>query len=226
MTACAVRRSQRRHVRCAGRSWLGLASLGLLLFAVATAGAETLDADAAEALVRARFFEGLPRDEAERIGPEGAARLIEMLADPAERRSHSNIVLALGYCAQPGAFEAIGDWADAPREGEIDRDTFRTWQVLPFALGHLARSDRRALERLEVRLAAPAPGWHFRHHRGARLHRLALRSVLTSLAESGLPEAGVLLDRAGRDLSDPDLHAHLEEMRALHAERRAQGRAR
>jgi hypothetical protein len=216
----------RPHSRSRRRIRLGLASLCLLLIAVPTAGAETLDADAAEALVRARFFEGLPREEAERIGPEGAARLIEMLADPAERRSHSNIVLALGYCAQPGAFEAIRDWADAPREGEIDRDTFRTWQVLPFALGHLARSDRRALQRLEARLAAPAPVWHFRHHRGARLHRLARRSVLTSLAESGLPEAGALLDRAGRDLSDPELRAHLEEMRALHAERRARGGSR
>ena len=184
------------------------------------ATAQTLDAAQAESLVRARWFEGLPEEEALRIGPEGARRLIEMLADPAESRSHANILLALGLCGQPGAFAAIAGWADRPREGEIDRDRFRAWQALPFALGHLARHDPRALARLEDRLrAGRAPTWHFRHHRGARLIRESRRAAATSLALTGLSEALGILDRAGRNVSDPDLEAHLQSVRALHARR-------
>jgi hypothetical protein len=181
---------------------------------------QTLGVEESEQLVRAQWFEGLPEDEAARIGPEGAARLMEMLADPEDREHHANILVALGLSAQPGVFEAIAAWADRPRVGELDRSTFRAWQALPYALGHLAHRDPRALERLESRLLTdPAPTWHFRHHRGARLARQSRRAAASALALSGLPAARRALDRAGRDVSDADLEAHLESMRALHAQR-------
>jgi len=143
-----------------------------------------------------------------------------MLVDPAEQGHHANILVALGLCAQPGVFEAIAAWADRPRDGEIDRDTFRAWQALPYALGHLARQDPRALERLESRLLKDSPPtWHFRHHRGARLVRQSRRASASALALTGLPAARRALDRAGRNLSDADLETHLESMRALHAQR-------
>jgi hypothetical protein len=174
-------------------------------------------------LVRVRWYEGLPEEEASRIGPEGAMRLIEMLGDPAERRSHANILLALGLSGQPGAFDAICEWADRPRSGEIDRDTFRAWQALPFALGDLAPHDRRAVGRLARLLDADAPDWRFRHHRGARLANQARWAAARALASTGLPEARAALENAGRNRSDPAFLEHLEAMRVWAAARAGDG---
>ena len=219
-----MRGSSGRGLRCKLRHAL-LLGMGLPWALVAATGSaqtpvQTLDVEESERLVRTQWFEGLPEEEAERIGSEGAARLMEMLADPAERAQHANILVALGLSAQPGVFEAIADWADRPRVGEIDRSTFRAWQALPYALGHLARHDPRALERLESRLLTDsAATWHFRHHRGARLDRQSRRAAASALAFTGLPAARQALDRAGRDASDAELETHLESMRALHAQR-------
>lgn len=192
-----------------------------------SSGAQTLSLEETEDLVRQTYFEGLPEDEATRIGPEGALRLLEMLADPAERDNHARILIALGFSAPPGACEAIEAWQATalPAEGELDRSAFRAWQALPFALGHLADRDPEAIASLEAFMNAGAPGWTFRHHRGARLTRLSRRSAASALAETGLPAARAALDRAGRNLSDSsdvtdaDFEAHLQQMRALHAER-------
>ncbi len=188
------------------------------------AAAQTLTIAETEALVRAVYFEGLPEHTARRIGPAGAERLIEILNDPEEGSAHANTLLALGLSGQPGAFQAIRDWASTVREGEIDRNTFRAWQALPYALGHIARHDRRAVARLEALLDAESPNWTFRHHRGARLHRLARRAAATALGLCGLPEAGEVLDRAGQRSSDLEFEQHLHSARALH--RRAMARRR
>jgi hypothetical protein len=50
-----------------------------------------------------------------------------------------------------------------------------------------------------------------------RLVDLARRSAATSLALTGLPEAGRALDRAGELVSDPGFEVHLRNVRALHA---------
>jgi hypothetical protein len=193
--------------------------------------AQMLTVAESETLVRARYYEGMPEKDAARIGPDGAERLVEMLFDPEEAQSHAQILLALGLSGSPNAMAAILDWSEthggvasqnrlAPaRIGEIDRDTFRAWQALPYALGHLARFDRRAVAHLEALLNAEAPSWTFRHHRGARLRNLACRSAASSLALTGLPEARRALDRAGRDASDVRFEEHLRNARALHAER-------
>jgi len=199
--------------------------LGFAAILPREAAAQTLTIAETEALVRAVHFEGLPEDEARRIGPAGAGRLIEILNDPAEGSAHANALMALGLCGQPGAFQAIRAWASAPREGEIDRDTFRAWQALPYALGHVGRRDRRAVARLEALIDAKSPKWTFRHHRGARLRRLARRAAATALAVSGLPEAGEVLDRARQRGGDVEFEAHLRSARALHR-RRAAARAR
>ena len=124
-----------------------------------------------ESLVRARYYEGLPVDQARRIGEAGCERLLGMLADPTEARHHGTILLAIGVCGPDGGLEAIEAWAVAMAadagSGEIDRARFRAWQMLPFALGHLAEHDERAIDHLASRLdAAAAPAWRFRHHRG------------------------------------------------------------
>lgn len=207
------------------------------------AAAQRLTIPETEALVRVSYFEGMPEEAAARIGPAAAERLAEMLFDPEEGRSHGQILLALGLCGWPGAMTAILRWnailsesatldrvatLDAvstldrvatPRTGEIDRDLFKAWQAFPYALGHLAHFDRRAIVHLETLMNAAAPSWTFRHHRGARLLDLARRSAATSLALTGLPEARRALDRASRNASDAAFEEHLRNALALHAER-------
>lgn len=195
------------------------------------AAAQRLTIPETEALVRVSYFEGMPEEAAARIGPAGAERLAEMLFDPEEGRSHGQILLALGLCGWPGAMTAILRWnailsesatldrVATPRTGEIDRDLFKAWQAFPYALGHLAHFDRRAIVHLETLMNAAAPSWTFRHHRGARLLDLARRSAATSLALTGLPEARRALDRASRNASDAAFEEHLRNALALHAER-------
>ncbi len=196
-------------------------ALVVLLFGLAVAAAgQPLDAGEAEELVRLTWYEGLPAAEARRIGPEGAERLAEMLADAAEAAHHGKILVALGHCGAPGAFEAIDAWAAVPRTGQVDRATFRAWQALPHALGYLADRDPRALGRLAGLLNAPAPTWSFGRNHGAELQTLQRRAAATSLAETGLPAAAASL-RGGRS-ADPDFEAHLAAMRARHAERAAE----
>jgi len=181
--------------------------------------ADPLGAVEAEALVRQVYYEGLPLDEARRIGPAGADRLAHMLADPAEAPHHANIVMALATSGQPGAFDALQAWARQPRVGEVDRATFRAWRALPHALGQLADADSRAIDRLAVELDGGTETWTFRHYDAARLARLRRRAAATSLAMTGRPEAVSHLRRARRATSDLDLRAHLFEVEALHAER-------
>lgn len=182
------------------------------------ASAQMLGADEAETLVRTRWFEALPEDDAKRIGPAGAARLMELLEDPSEGRLHANTLIALGLWSGPGALDAIAAWADTPRSGEVDRATFSAWQALPFALGHVAQSDPRAVARLETQLDS-APSWHFRHHRGARLVELGRRAAATCLALTGLPTARAALDRAAANTTDAGFAEHLTRARALHQQR-------
>ena len=206
----------REAIAClAAVGWL----MGWILTAPAEATAQVLSVEETVSLVRGVYYEGMPEEEAARIGPAGCVRLLEMLADPLESRSHAQVLLAIGICGPPGGFEAIRDWAEAPREGEVDRATFRTWQALPYALGRLAHHDPRALTRLEAQLSeSEPPGWTFRHHRGARLVSQSRRAAASCLARTGMPEAGAALDRARDDATDRAFRDHLEGARELYRE--------
>ena len=195
--------------------------LGLALVPGLAAAQRMLSVGETEDLVRMRHYEGLPEDQAERIGPEGCTRLIELLEDPAEARSHAEILLAIGHCGPDGGLEAIAAWADQPRDGEIDRATFRAWQVLPFALAKLAEHDPRAVARLTARLEnEDAPRWTFRHHRGERLTTLRKRAAADGLAETDHAEADAALDRAAARATEPGLREHFERARERRRERR------
>lgn len=227
-----ARRIARIHGRLPDRvglmaalAWLTGLVLSLPCDATAQQGS-VLSVEETRQLVRARYFEGMPVDEAERIGPEGCEQLKAMLLDDDERASHGQVLMAIGICGPDGGLEAIEAWADRPRRGEIDRATFRAWQALPFALGRLARHDARAVDRLERRLnRSEAPEWTFRHHRGARLVSLSRRAAASSLAETDLPEAAMALDRARVMTTDEGFRGHLEEARSTHR-RRAEARDR
>lgn len=150
----------------------------------------------AEALVRLVYYEGLPYADAAAVSPAGAARLAEMLADPAEAAHHANIVFALGVSAHAGAFESLAAFADAA-EGEVSRDTFRALRSVPFAMGHLSRQDPRALAWLSGRVHRKgAPDWQCGRHRGDRIARLQRRLALAGLGLSDRPEAAEILQRA------------------------------
>ena len=182
-----------------------------------------LGVEETEALVRRVHYEGMPEDEAARIGADGTARLIEMLADPAEAPHHARILLALGISGGPGAFEAIEAWVvEAPADGEIDRAGFRAWQTLPFALGKLARRDPRAFARLAALFDAQPPDWTFRHFTGARLRALEQRAAAAALAETGTPEALRVLDAVERSAADPELVDHIRAVRAEASARKAE----
>jgi len=200
--------------------------LGVALLDPGLAAAQTLSVEETLSLIRSVHIEGIPENEASRVGPEGAAQLIKILQDPGEAATHANVLIVLGYCGQPGSFEAIEQWASIDRSGEIDRNTFRAWQALPYALGHAARFDHRALVALEAQFEKPAPRWTFRHHRGARLHRQSVRASATALAMTGLPEAARALDRVARWTTDADFDEHLRAVRELHRTRSAGARSR
>lgn len=209
-------------------------SVGIVDRAAAQSGgpqSRALTVAETEALVRAVHYEGLPEEEAARIGADGAARLVEMLGDPDEKSSHGRILLALGISGAEGAYEAIRDYSErafvpaAERDsapGEIDRDTFRAWQILPFALGKLAPRDPRAVTSLAECFDAAAPTWRFRHFDGPRLQSLERRAAAAALAETALPEALRVLDGVERRGVDPDLEDYVRTVR-VEAQARAAG---
>ena len=189
------------------------------------ATAQRLSIGETEDLVRMRHYEGLPEEQAERIGSEGCARLIQLLGDPEEARSHAEILLAIGHCGPAGGLEAIVAWADQPRQGEIDRATFRAWQALPFALAKLAEHDPRAVARLSAQLEnEDAPRWTFRHHRGERLRKLRREAAADCLADTDHPDSDAALGRAARRVTDPGLRAHIEQARERRRARRDRAR--
>lgn len=196
-----------------------LALLLLPLFA-SDAEASELDADAAEALVREAWYEGLPAERARQIGDAGAAHLATLLADPDQAVLHANVLLALGHAGRPGAYEAIEAWADAGGGSGAGRAHFRAWRALPYAWGALAPKDARALARLGALLDAPAPAWSFASLDASELARLRRRAAASALAESGLAVAGAWLD-AARTGADAEFAAHLDALAPVHAARRA-----
>lgn len=193
-----------------------LFTIAFLLSSGTAAAQAPLTVAEAEELVRTTWFEGMPTSQAARIDEFGVERLVQMLADPAERQHHGNILFALGVSGERGAYDAIAAWAATPRSGEVDRATFRAWQALPHALGHLARRDPRAVALLTDQLAAGPADFRFRHIDGARLERLTRRGAATGLALSGRPEARTALDMLGVPTDDAGFAEALSEARALH----------
>jgi hypothetical protein len=207
--------------RLAAMAWLALGAPAPVL---ADDGAAE-----AEALVRAVWFEGIPYERARALTPAGVTRLIELLDDPALAEQHANIVVALGMSENPAAYPALARLAEREPSGELGRAQYRVRNALPFALGHLARADRRALRLLERDLAEDrAPAWSFQSLSGERLRKLRLRSAISALGSSGLPEADELIAGVERRAEGRDraLAAHAAEARATCARVAREGAAR
>jgi hypothetical protein len=217
---------------------IGALALGLVLFGAIGPGGparagEREEAAAAEALVRARYYEGLPFADARAITDAGAARLVELLDDPGERAIWDAVVFALGVAARPGAYEILASAAERGASGEVDRAAYRLAIALPLAMGHLARSDGRALAWLLARAesAGGDPGWWHGAHAGRALADELRRAAVRGLGVSGRPEARAALEalvaapalRGFAAFGDLELAPVAAEARALQARVASEG---
>ena len=188
------------------------ALLGSALTAATTAVASP-DVDAAEALARDTYYEGVPTEAARALGSAGVARLIEMLGDPAEAPHHAQILEVLGMSGHRDAYAAVKAAAADEPSGEVDRAELRKRVAVLVALGHLARDDDRALADLATVVwveSVRAPRWSHGRLHGARLSGLMRRGAVSALATSGRHEARASLQRLERQAgSDPELQRHV-----------------
>jgi hypothetical protein len=206
------------------RHFAPLALLGLLLGTALPARAEFDEIEFARTLVRTRHIEGLPYARARELTPAGVEILSEMLEDPAEAEYRDNIVMALGMSGHPQAYRALTRFRERWVEGEVDSAEYRARRALPFAMGHLARSDARAfqflVESARGRSRKSAPDWSYRHLAGQRLEGILRRAAIMGVAMSGRPEAVAALlelgERARLDRSTTDeLRTHIQEAQAV-----------
>ena len=184
-----------KRVFCNSRM-LSIAIASLCFFA-SNAAAEPRNSNASRAdqLAGAIFFEGVPLEEARALSAGDVARLIELLDDPAEIRSHPNILVALGMTGSPAAFDAIADYALRGSSGELDRLEFRARRSIAYGMGHLARVDARAFAWLTQAAtdASGAPKQSFRQIGPERVARMMRRGAITGLALSARPSAAHIL---------------------------------
>lgn len=192
---------------------LAAALLGSALTLASTATAQANPSlDAAEALARDTFYEGVPPEAARELDAAGIERLIEMLGDPAEAPYHAQILEVLGMSGRRDVYAVVAAAAAEEPTGEVDRAGLRKRVAVLVALGHLARDDDRALADLEAAAqiaAVRTPRWRHGPLRGRRLSGLMRRSAVSALANSGRPEARATLQRLETDAHDPDFERHV-----------------
>jgi hypothetical protein len=178
------------------RAWLLPCLLAGIATGLASPTQASLDAEAAEALAKAQWFEGIPDDRIDELSPEAILRLKSLLEDPGSSPLHAGIIEVLGRAGGSGAFEVIEEFASQAPEGEVDEARFRARLAIPLAWGYLARSDDRALARLRRDIADdPRRRWRHRRMNEGRIRRLMRMSTLTGLALSGRPESRAILER-------------------------------
>lgn len=226
VTVERTRESTRRRAGLRSGVSLAIAALawscGVFLLAAAGAalagGSSEADRQAAEDLVRPSYFEGLPFAQARAITEDGALSLAAMLADPGEVAHHANALEALGIAGRAGAYEAIATYAASEPADAVDAHVYAARLAIPLALGHLARSDDRALAALlGLATSSSAPGWSYHHLAGERLADVLRRAAVTGLALCGRTEAGDALEALAGSRSQPALALHAHSALRTHA---------
>ncbi len=205
-------------------------AIASLCFFASNASAEPRDSEVSRAdqLASAVFFEGVPFEEASDLSDADVARLIELLNDPAEIRSHPNILVALGMSGSPAAFDAIADYALRGSSGELDRLEFRARRSIAYGMGHLARVDGRALAWLAQAAtdASAAPQQSFRQIGPERVAQMMRRGAITGLALSARPAAArVLTQIIATPGADPGIVEYGNEALLLHERMSREGPA-
>jgi hypothetical protein len=172
---------------------------------------------AAEELVRGEYYEALPYARARALTPAGVARLAEMLAEPGEASVRPNLVAALGMSEGADAYPALAAFAHSVPQGAVDSAEYRARLTVPIAMGHLARSDPRALVYLQRAARSDTPTlWTYRHLDGERLGRVLQRAAISGLGVSGLSAAertlrGLRNEAAGDPGERAARRAHIDE---------------
>jgi len=201
-------------------SMLSIAIASLCFFASnAAAEARDFEVSRADQLASAVFVEGVPFEEASDLSDADVARLIELLDDPAEIRSHPNILVALGMSGSPAAFDAIADYALRGSSGELDRLEFRARRSIAYGMGHLARVDARAFAWLTQAAtdANAAPQQSFRQIGPERMAQMMRRGAITGLALSARPAAAqILAGISATPGADPRVVEYSNEALLLH----------
>jgi len=230
MSRLVVRTPLRAQPRAGGilrhLAWATLLGTALLAAPTGAVWAERSDAiEAADRLVRGRYYEGLPVARGREVPEQAIPHLVSMLQDPDELPHHANVVFVLGLSPHPDALAALLRAAASPPRGRVGAAQFNARLALRRALGHQAASDDRALDWLVAASGDELhePGWFYFGYRGERLARLLRRAALQALALSGRREAGARLHAVlARDLSggalerDPELQRHAAAWLALH----------
>ncbi|MFP8880418.1 MAG: hypothetical protein VCE43_13665 [Myxococcota bacterium] len=182
----------------------------------APASADSPDARAAEDLVLAVYFEGMPEERARQLTPSGAAHLIELLRAGDHERFHANMVLALGISGHEQAFETL-EWYGRDEPGDLAPGVSRARIAAAIAMGHLARGDDRALAWLTKRARASnvAPHWRRAERRSDGLADTLWMQVMNGLAVSGRIGAAEVLDEMRREGTDARAGAALQMFHQL-----------
>jgi len=187
----------------------------LFLFALPLwAGAS---AEEAEDLVRETYFEGVPPDRAQALGEAAGLRLIEMLNDPDEAQHHRNIVVTLGLCACGPAFDALVAFDEVARSGNLTLDDFSAWEQVPYAMGHLGRSDARAIAWLQNAAgdATARPGFSHQHRSSETLARQRRLAAIQGLGLTGTVPADEALIALAASESDARFQRKLRQAREI-----------
>jgi len=143
----------------------------------------------AEALVRTRYYEGMPFDAPQRLESVGIERLAEMLDDPGDEKYRSNIVMALGLSRHPEAFAVLEEYARRRPRGRVSREVMNARLSLPVALGHLSRFDARAYALLEQRVRDHDQiSWSQKRFSSDRLREMLYQTRIQAIGVSGKVE--------------------------------------
>ncbi len=185
----------------------------------ATASAISPEAQAAEDLVFAVYYEGLPEERAHQLTAAGATHLAEFLRSGDREKFHSNIVLALGISAHPQTFETL-EWYGRDEPGDVGPGVYRARVAVPVAMGHLSRTDDRALAWLarRARNGVKPPRWRMAGRRSDGLADTMRSQVLNGLAVSRREDAAELLAEISQLESDPGAGAALVLLQRLRSE--------
>ncbi len=155
--------------------------------------------DSAHAFAETLYFENVPFDEASQLSDADVRRLAGWLEDATRTEQHPNIVIGLGMSGNKRAYRALRRYAKRAPKGAVESAQYRARMAIPIAMGHLARSDHRALRYLARELRRPRPvQWTYRHLDEERLAAMLLRARVSGLGISGLPKATAELESLAR----------------------------
>lgn len=176
------------------------------------------DVRAAEELVFAVYYEGLPHERARRLTPSGAEHLAEILRAGDHPAFHSNIVLALGISGHARTFETL-EWYGRDEPGEVASGVYRARIAVPIAMGHLAVGDDRALAWLtgRARAGAKPPSWKKFGASSEHLVSTMRAQILNGLAVSGRSAAADILNEIAQDDGDSAAVSALQLFHRLRA---------